>query len=210
MHVLDPSDQPAAGEPTQRIPDPLRSLAEQAKTGEKGAERTLLNAVGAPMLRAVRGVLGAQSPELEDVLQEGYVALLTALPRFRGECTVLHFACRIAVLTAMNERRRRRAVPLPDPDGVVSREGTPGPAEELDQDRLRRVLRELLDALPSAQAEVLAEHIIMGYTTEETAAMLSVPVNTVRSRLQRALLALRDRVRHNRRAFEVIRGGYEE
>jgi RNA polymerase sigma factor (sigma-70 family) len=161
------------------------------------------------MLRAIRGVLGAQSPELEDVLQEGYVALLAALPRFRGDCTVLHFACRVAVLTAMNERRRRQALPLPDPDGVVSRDGTGGPAEELDQDRLRRVLRDLLDELPPAQAEVLAEHVIMGYTTEETAAMLSIPVNTVRSRLQRALVALRDRIRRNHRVFEVIRGGYE-
>ncbi|MBN2193755.1 MAG: sigma-70 family RNA polymerase sigma factor [Polyangiaceae bacterium] len=190
-------------------PDPLRALAERARAGETAAQRTLLNAAGAPMLRAVRGVLGAASGEVDDVLQEAYVALLAALPRFRGECTTLHFACRVAVLTAMNARRRRRFAPLPDADGVLEGDGAPNPAEVVDQDRLRQILRQLIDELPETQAEVLVEHVILGHTTEETATLLGVPLNTVRSRLRRALAALRDRVQKNRRLFEVIRGGHE-
>jgi DNA-directed RNA polymerase specialized sigma24 family protein len=51
-----------------------------------------------------------------------------------------------------------------------------------------------LDELPPAQSEVLALHIVLGYSVEETAAATSVPVNTVRSRLRAALAALRSRV----------------
>lgn len=190
------------------MPDPLRALGERAKAGERGAERTLLAALGPPMLKAVRGVLGVRSAEVEDVLQESFVGFLSALPRFRGECTTMHFACRVAVLTAMNARRRQHPVPLPDPDGVLVQDGTPSPAEVIDQERLRRILRELVGELPSAQAEVLAEHVILGYTTEETAGILGIPVNTVRSRLRRALSALRDRMQKNRHYFELVRGGH--
>ncbi len=208
MHLIVPSGQLAETEPASAPQDPLRALAERARAGERGAQRTLLCTLGPPMLKAVRGVMGAQSPEADDVLQEAYVALLNALPRFRGECTTVHFACRVAVLTAMNARRRRHPMPLSDPDGVMNQDG-PTPAEVVDRDRLRRILRELIDDLPAAQAEVLADHVILGYTTEETADILGVPINTVRSRLRRALAALRSRVNHNRYFFELVRGGHD-
>src|SRR6185369_13008728 len=57
---------PSAGEPT----DPLRALAAQAVSGNAQAQRTLMITLGPPLLRVVRGVLGASSPDVEDVLQE--------------------------------------------------------------------------------------------------------------------------------------------
>jgi RNA polymerase sigma-70 factor (ECF subfamily) len=56
------------------------------------------------LLRVVRRVLGPEHPDVEDVAQESAFALMDALPRHRGECTILHFACRVALLTAMNVR----------------------------------------------------------------------------------------------------------
>src|SRR5579859_3755584 len=88
--------------------DPLRSLAVAANAGDSDALRALLVAVAPSLLRIVRGVLGPWQSEVEDVAQEATTAIVRALPSFRGESSVLHFACRIAVFTALDERRRIR------------------------------------------------------------------------------------------------------
>lgn len=189
----------------------MGAIARLACDGNAGAERTLLRAVGPAILQAVRGVLGAHHPEVPDLCQEASLALLQALPRFRGECTVTHFACRIAVLSAMNARRRARsqggAAPTLDPDEISDPGGSP--QSLLSAAQRRQALRALLEELPSAQAEVLAHHVMLGQTIEETAEAMSAPVNTIRSRLRYALGALRQRVSGDPSLFELIRGGHE-
>src|SRR5690349_12592905 len=98
--------QSAEAQRVGRAEDALGRLAAAAAAGDKGAQRTLLVTVGPSLLRVVRGVLGGQHPDVEDTLQEAMVSLHLALIGFRGECTTLHFACRIAVQTALNARRR--------------------------------------------------------------------------------------------------------
>jgi RNA polymerase sigma-70 factor (ECF subfamily) len=196
-----------AGEPDRalaqgRPDDPLRALAVAASQGDLGAQRTLLVAIGPSLLRIVRGVLGNNHPEVEDTLQEAMVAVHLAFRGFRGECTTLHFACRVAVQTAMNARRkagyRSRLTPSTAPADLVdlARDDSShsSPAHWVEAARRREALRQLLCELPAVQAEVLALHTLLGHTVEETAAATQVPVNTVRSRLRNALASLRERV----------------
>ena len=56
---------------------------------------------------AVRAIAGRDAPDVEDIVQETMVAFVQALPAFRGECSVVHYASRIAVRTAMAARKRR-------------------------------------------------------------------------------------------------------
>jgi RNA polymerase sigma-70 factor (ECF subfamily) len=56
------------------------------------------------------------------------------------------------------------------------------------------LVRELCDQLSAPQAEALALHFVLGYTVQEAAALLCVPLETVRSRLRLAKQALRERV----------------
>jgi RNA polymerase sigma-70 factor, ECF subfamily len=191
--------------------DPLRPVARRAMAGDGPAQRTLLAALGPSLLRAVRGVLGVGHPDVEDVLQESMLALCSALASFRGDCQTAHFACRVAVQTAMNARRRaahrRRTTPSMAPDELaeLAREDL-SPAELLIAARRREVLRGLLEELPGAHAEVLALHTMLGYSVAETAAMTGVPVNTVRSRLRAALTALRERAAADAALAETVRG----
>jgi len=188
------------------VADPLRTLTTRAATGEPAAEQTLLVAVGPSMLRVVRRILGTRHPEVQDVCQEAAVALLSALPRFTGQCTVLHFACRVAVLTAMNARRRashRGSGTFSDLAQEVEDDGL-SPAEMAEAARRRAVLRQLLDELPWPQAEALGLHVVLGYTVDETANAVGAGPNTVRSRLRRALAALRGRINADSNLLEVI------
>jgi RNA polymerase sigma-70 factor (ECF subfamily) len=193
------------------VSEPLAHLAALSRDGNVDAQRTLLVTVGPAMLRVIRGVLGAAHPDVEDTLQDSMVALYLALPGFRGECTTLHFACRIAVQTAMNARRRAgyrtKHTPNSAPEELadLARDDR-SPAEIVSADRRREGLRRLVSELPEAQAEVLALHAVLGYTIEETAAVTASPLNTVRSRLRNALGKLRARLGSDPALLETVKG----
>ncbi len=207
-----PESGPATGRGREaRASDPLHQVAALARAGDAGAQRTLLIAVGPAMLKVVRGVLGSTHPDVEDTLQEAMVAVHFALSGFRGECTTLHFACRIAVQTAMNARRRAghrvKHTPSSPPAELahLARDDR-SPAELLLAERRREELRRLVAELPEPQAEVLALHSVLGYTIEETAQVTAAPIDTVRSRLRNALAKLRARLQRDRALLEVVRG----
>jgi RNA polymerase sigma factor (sigma-70 family) len=203
------SGREAEGARTDRA-DPLRAIASAAARGDRTAQRTLLLETGSALLRTVRAVLGGASPDLEDVFQEAMTAAHLALPGFRGECSTLHFVCRIGVQTAMNARRRGRTrarhLEVTD-DGELAElaRDDVSPADLLAVARRRRALRRLLNELPEPQAEVLALHTMLGYTIEETAQVTGAPVNTVRSRLRAALAALRQAVLADGAGLEIAR-----
>ena len=115
--------------------DPLKELGRRALAGDTDAIRALVRTVGPPMLRAIRKIAGVPPQEVEDVLQESVEGLLEALRSFRGESSLMHFACRVAVLTAMNARRRsavREQLSLDGPNAPPTpASGTPSPADEL-------------------------------------------------------------------------------
>jgi RNA polymerase sigma-70 factor (ECF subfamily) len=161
-------------------------------------------------LRVARRVLGPGHPDIEDVAYEAAYAVVDGLPRFRGEGTVLHFACRVAVLSSMNVRRRdaaqkrARVRQACDPDSVEASERDP---EQLAvSSALVPIVRELLDTLPPPLAEALALHNMLGYTVAEVAALSGAPVETVRSRLRLAKQALRRRVLGHPQLREAVEG----
>ncbi|MCC6874970.1 MAG: RNA polymerase subunit sigma, partial [Sandaracinaceae bacterium] len=93
---------------TPTATDPLASLAREAQR-DRGALGALLARLGPSVLRVARGVLGASHPDVEDAVQESLVEIASAMATFRGECTVTHFACRIAARRAVVVRRRARS-----------------------------------------------------------------------------------------------------
>jgi RNA polymerase sigma factor (sigma-70 family) len=187
----------------------LLALARRVVAGDRKATRSLLAAVGPAMLRAIRKVLARSTHEVEDVAQEAMEALVAALPSFRGECPLLHFARRVAVLTALANRRRldlraQWSADLseqPAPDGIAD---GPSPAEALFLRGRREALAALLDELPANQAEVLVLHVALGFTIDEVAGVTGRPAETVRSRLRLAKQALRDRIQANPELGEIL------
>jgi len=190
------------------LADHLADLAHHAAGGDRKATRALLVAVGPAMLRAIRKVLARGTADVEDVAQEAMEALVTALPRFRGECTVLHFAWRVAVLTALANRRRLDLRAHWQADGgdapAQAIAPDPSPVEALAMRGRREALAMLLDDLPGNQAEVLVLHAVFGLTIEEIAGAVGRPLETVRSRLRLAKQALRDRVDANPALAEIL------
>jgi len=187
------------GSPREVKTDPLLELARSVIDGDRRALRTFLVTVTPHLLRVVRKVLGANHADVDDIAQEAAYAVIEALPRHRGECSVLHFACRVAVLTAMNARRRE-ATRKRASKREVGAEIELFPSETVAPEdaaiaRVRaQAVRELMDTLPAEQAEVLAMHVVLGYTVREIADASRTPLETLRSRLRLAKQALRERI----------------
>ncbi len=188
----------------------LSKLARRAAAGDRRAAHALLLKVGPAMLRAVRRVLARRTVDVEDVVQEAMQALVDALPGFRGQCTVLHFAWRVAVLTALANRRRldlRAQWAAESTDAVEVEEAAQAPAladAALLRGR-REALSALLDELPPDQAEVLVLHAAYGFTIEELAGAVGRPIETIRSRLRLAKRALRERIDASPDLADVLR-----
>lgn len=197
-----------AAEPAATRQDELLPLAAAAGRGERAAVRTFVVAIVPHLLRVVRRVLGPQHPDQEDVTYEAAHAVLDALPQFRGEGTVLHFACRVAVLTAMNVRRRdaahKRSRQRDPTDPDLFEGAAPDPETSAASALLSSVVRDLVAELSEPLAEALTLHVVLGYTALEIAQASGVPVETVRSRLRLAKQALRKRIATSRMLQEVV------
>jgi len=188
--------------------DPLLALARAAKAGDAVALRTLVVSITPALLRAARGVLGALHQDVEDVAQEAALGFARALSDYREDCSVLHYATRVGVLSALAHRRRLRVRGEGlhqelDADAPSTCES---PADALLGAHRRRVLRQLCDELPPPQTEALLLHCMLGMSVEEVATASGAPHNTIKSRLRLAKEALKNRIEADTTLRELLGG----
>jgi RNA polymerase sigma factor (sigma-70 family) len=175
----------------------LMVLARRAAGGDDAATREFLDHMWPAIRRVVAGVLGAGHADVDDVVQQSFMALVRALPAFRGECHAAGYASRIALHVALRARRRARIertrrenlALFPDEEPRV-----PSPSDEAASEERKRLLRDLLEDLPEEQADALGLRVVLGWSLEEVANATGAPVNTVRSRVRLAKEALRRRL----------------
>jgi RNA polymerase sigma-70 factor, ECF subfamily len=167
--------------------DPLRALALAARDGESVAFTQLYERTRDQAWRILYRVVGP-SADLEDLLQESYLQLLRALAAYRGEARVSTFLHRVCVnvgLMHVRSRRRRPESLVEDvPEQAADEAGDPERAAEVKQ--AARLVRQALCALSDEKAAVFTYHDLLGLKPEEIATLVGCPVNTVRSRLNRA------------------------
>jgi RNA polymerase sigma-70 factor (ECF subfamily) len=185
----------------------MTPLLRAAQAGDPLAIDALLVDLTPPLLQAIRALMGPGHAEVEDLVQEVLIAVIDALPSFRGECTLLHFAIRIAARRTTTVRRRSRTIAgwleqFWQNEHPLTAEPT-SPRDEAISDRRRRLLRTLLGEIPEAQAEAMVLRLALGFSIEEIAAMSNAPINTVRSRLRLAKDALRSRIEADPRWAEL-------
>jgi RNA polymerase sigma-70 factor (ECF subfamily) len=191
------------------VPDPLADLVAPVVARDPSAIEVFVRTAAPSVVRVVRQILGSQHPEVADVVQEALFGAVEALASFEGKCTLRHFVCRVAALTAMNARRRlqlREQITPPAGAGDDFASEEPSPFGQALAGRRRAAFRLLLDELPPAQSEVLAMHCVLGFTIAETAHAVGVPINTVRSRLLAAKAALRERLQQHPELWEIAQG----
>jgi RNA polymerase sigma-70 factor (ECF subfamily) len=206
--IRKPGDShPAAMTSRSPRPDELLPLARAAAGRDPTAAASLVTHIAPFVLKVVRSVVGRDHADVDDVAQDAVIAVLASLDAFRADSTVLHYAGRIALFTALGARKRekaRRRRVEEEPSETI--EGPQSPLADLVVSRRRDILLALLDELPEPTAEALALHFILGHTVAEIAGAAGVSVNTVWSRLRLGREALQRRLSRDKRLAELLKG----
>ena len=163
-----------------------------ARDGDDDAFKELVVRFEPVVARTVIGMLG-DCAEAEDVGQETFIRFYKALPRFRGESSVKTYLTRIAMNLSLNELKRRKrrlgrftGKPVDEYHDLADEKQERG--KDVDKERVWMAIGELEDKFKS----VVVLRLIDGYSTEETARILNIPLGTVLSRLSRGQKRLRE------------------
>jgi RNA polymerase sigma-70 factor, ECF subfamily len=177
-------------------------LVTRALARDETAVRDVMKANNRRLYRLARGIL-RNDTEAEDVVQETYVRAFTRLDEFRGEASLSTWLSRIAMNEALGRLRRQRpAIDLSSlPEHTRAAEiirfplaSADDPEKSMAQREIREVVERAIDELPEAFRIVFITRVIEGMNVEETADILGLKPETVKTRLHRARAMLRDNV----------------
>jgi len=161
--------------------------------GDIAAFEKLLRRLHAPMRQYVTRMVGAA--EADDVLQELAIRIFQKVHLLREPAVFRAWAFRIATrISFAHLKRERRWRELEnDPEFIRAMSADPRENEKLDCTFL-----ELIDRVSPASRAALLLHYEQHLSLEETAAILDVPVGTVKSRLSYGLATIRNLFKENK------------
>jgi RNA polymerase sigma-70 factor (ECF subfamily) len=177
-------------------------LVQRARSRDEAAIRAIMQANNRRLYRIARGIL-RNDGEAEDVVQETYVRAFTHLESFRGDSSLATWLSRIAMNEALGRLRRARpSVELSSlPPGALEAQiiqfplsASEDPEKTMAQREIQHVVEHAIDELPEAFRIVFITRVIEGMNVEETAELLGLKPETVKTRLHRARTMLRENV----------------
>jgi RNA polymerase sigma-70 factor, ECF subfamily len=178
-------------------------LIERARRRDEAALREIMQANNRRLYRLARGILRSDS-EAEDVVQETYVRAFTHLDDFLGTSALSTWLSRIAINEALGRLRSRRpqvelgSVPEATLEAQIIKfplsSAATDPERSMAQREIQRVVEHAVDELPDAFRMVFIARVMEGMSMEETAELLGIKPETVKTRLHRARALLRENV----------------
>jgi RNA polymerase sigma-70 factor (ECF subfamily) len=165
-------------------------LVLRAQSGDRSALDALLASVQEPLYRYLLNLV-RERQLAEDALQETFVRVYRKLGWLREPALFRPWAYRIATREAFRQLKRERRWAEQVRDEEALRELAAPPAREEFAHELSARLRETVAALSPASRAVVVLYYLHEMSLEETAAVLGVPLGTVKSRLAYGLETLR-------------------
>ncbi len=176
-------------------------LIEEAKKGDTDAFNRLVLAYQTRVYNLAYRILGDEA-SAEDITQTTFLAAYQKITGFRGG-SYLAWILRIATnqcYDSLRYKKRHPTTPLePGSEDDESPE-TPSwmtdtsnrPEEQFDQAELEHAIQQCLNALPTEYRTVAVLVDVQGMDYEAAAGIIKTPLGTIKSRLARARLRLRD------------------
>jgi len=178
------------------------ALIERIRAGEKDLFMELVQ----PYQKVVYSMavsIVKNDQEAEDTSQEALFKAFKGLAKFRGECKFSTWLIQITVNEARHRlRRKKRAAEESLESGTENQEGDyipidladwrEIPSEALQRKELRETLQRAISNLKPIYRDVLVLRDIQHLTVSETSDLLKISVASVKTRLLRARLQVRD------------------
>lgn len=184
-----------------------RAIVRRLRAGDATGLEALVNAYAGRVYRLAHGIT-RDAFDAEEVVQDVFLTVARRIEDFEGRSALGTWIYRIATNAALNKRRGKRFeletsleehLPTFREDGhregdrsflLADWSGTP--EETLLAGEGRAVVSRALEALPEHYRAIVVLRDVEGLSTEEVAEALGESVGSVKSRLHRARMALRE------------------
>jgi RNA polymerase sigma-70 factor (ECF subfamily) len=186
--------------PTQRQSDEL-DLVRRSLARDELAFRAIMLRHNRRLYRIARGIV-RNDADAEEVVQEAYVRAFMHLADFRGDSSLATWLSRITINEALGRLRRKRSRPevqveeprldaqiIPFPQTAID-----DPEKTMAQRQILQLVEQATDNLPENFRLVFITRVIEGMSVEETAEILGIPPETVKTRLHRARRLVREQL----------------
>ena len=167
--------------------------------GDISAFDTLVQRWERKIQGAVYRIMGS-GEEARDLAQETFLRAYRGLGSFKSEARFSSWLYQIALNLCRDRLRQRRGKTLVsiddlDPTTAARIDRSPPTAQEMVEAKdLGRIVALAMSDLPEEQREVIVLKEYQGLTFQEIADSLGVPVSTVKTRLYRGLVQMRERL----------------
>ncbi|MBS1716401.1 MAG: sigma-70 family RNA polymerase sigma factor [Armatimonadetes bacterium] len=187
-------------------------LVERARRGDRSALDELIMAYEAKAYQyAYR--LTRNSEEASDVVADAFVRVFNALGNFKGQSSFNTWLYRIITNCYLDIKKKERNRPtlsietaLTTADGEITREiedPSRDPYEETERNSREARVQDAVAQLPEYQRAMIVMYHSENMSYEEIAAALDLPIGTVKSRLNRARLSIRDLLMKDEELFRL-------
>ena len=174
------------------------ALVDRARTGDARAFEDLARREERALYRHASRIVGP-GPDAEDVVQDSLLSAWRSIRSFEGT-SFRAWLFRIVTNRALDRiraRRRRPELPLDPPDDqdiVWAEPAAPGPdlAEIASSREALAAVEEALQRVPEEQRAALLLRDVEGFPYEDIAVITNVEIGTVKSRIHRARVAVRN------------------
>ena len=182
-----------------------RRLLAQAASGDESAFATLYDRLSGPLYALCLRMCG-DAAEAEDALQEVCVLIWRRAPHYDpARSSVFGWAVhltRCKVIDRLRARGRRLRLLVPEPiegeevehPALEQASSEPDASDVTSKNEQAASVRRVLEALPGEQRQAIEMAFFGDLSHHEIASRLSQPLGTVKARIRRGLLKLRDRL----------------
>jgi RNA polymerase sigma-70 factor (ECF subfamily) len=173
-------------------------LIERSLRGDSTAFGGLVRKYQDRLFNTVVHVAGSRE-EAEDVVQEAFVQAFLKLSSFHGESAFYTWLYRIAFNVSVSRRRRKRnevSLNAGREDTVIDpADDVEAPGEHILREERAHLVHAALGTLSDEHRTILVLREMEGFEYEQISEILDLPTGTVRSRLHRARLQLREQLK---------------
>lgn len=187
-----------------------RLLLDRCRKGERNAFDELMRRYERRVYSFAYRLCGNHA-DASEIATDTFVRVYNSISRFRGDSSFITWLFRITTNIFLDERKRQRARPQQSLEEIIELEESsvrrqvedtgPTPDQVALSAERTHMLQQAIESLPEYQRVMIVMYHQEDRSYEEIAEVLDLPVGTVKSRLNRARLALRDRLSSFREHF---------
>lgn len=189
-----------------------RNIIERCKQGDLAAFNELVKKYEKQVYNFAYRLTGNYD-DANDIAQEAFLRVYNAIGSFRGDASFTTWLFRITTNVFLDDRKRARAHPHASLDEYMELEESsvarqiedpsPSPEAITEEKERAQILQTAIHSLPDYQRAMVNLYHTQQKSYEEIAEIMDLPIGTVKSRLNRARLALKEKLSPLRELFNT-------